>query len=63
MLQLLRQLQHMEGVENAYPFGEHHHAVLKASANALHLPDGIEVQEVEPDIEDCFISLMRSHAG
>ncbi len=63
MLQLLRQLQHMEGVENAYPFGEHHHAVLKTSADALHLPDGIEVQEVEPDIEDCFISLMRSHAG
>jgi ABC-type multidrug transport system ATPase subunit len=62
MLQLLKQLQNMEEVENAYPFGEHHHAVLKASAHALYLPDGIEVQEVEPDIEDCFISLMRSHA-
>jgi ABC-2 type transport system ATP-binding protein len=63
MLQLLRQLQNREEVENAYPFGEHHHVVLKASANALHLPEGIEVQIVEPDIEDCFISLMRSHAG
>jgi ABC-type multidrug transport system ATPase subunit len=63
MLQLLKQLQNMEEVENAYPFGEHHHAVLKASAHALHLLAGIEVQAVEPDIEDCFISLMRSHAG
>ena len=63
MLQLLRQLQEMDAVAHAYPFGEHHHVVLKNDAALPALPVNIEVKEVEPDIEDCFISLMRSHAG
>ena len=53
----------MEGVEDAYPFGEKHHGVLKENVQQLNIPDGIEVEDAEVDIEDCFISLMKSHVG
>jgi ABC-type multidrug transport system ATPase subunit len=67
MLQLLNDLQRYEGVQDAYPFGEYHHVVLKDgySANTVsnylqqhnyHQPD---VKTVRADIEDCFIALMK----
>lgn len=63
MLSLLRQLQSLPEVEHAYPFGEKHHVVLKPGACMPSLQSDIEIEEVNPDIEDCFISLMRTHAG
>ena len=68
MLQLLNDLQRFEGVQDAYPFGEYHHVVLKngVTANAVsnylqqhnyHQPN---VTTIRADIEDCFIALMKS---
>ena len=66
MLQLLQQLKEFELVEDAYPFGEYHHAVMKRGGE-LELKkylQGIdrdfEMREVEPDIEDSFMALMKN---
>ena len=61
-LQMIRQLREKEEVEDIYPFGDTHHVVLKKGVHSIALPEGIEGGSVEPDIEDCFISLMKSHA-
>ncbi len=63
MLALLRKIQAIPEVEHAYPFGEKHHVVLKPGAAIPFFGELVEVEEVYPDIEDCFISLMRTHAG
>lgn len=65
MLDLLKILNDQEVVENAYPFGEYHHVVLKEEdADVLRHElknKGVEfeMQEAEANIEDCFIRLMR----
>jgi ABC-2 type transport system ATP-binding protein len=65
MLELLKVLNDQDVVENAYPFGEYHHVVLKDDgANVLRNElnqNGIvfEMKETEANIEDCFIRLMR----
>lgn len=65
MLSLLKALNELDMVEHAYPFGEFHHVVLKGDGepelrNAL-IKKGFsfELKEVEANIEDCFIALMR----
>lgn len=63
MLDLLHQLKAMPEVEDAYPFGEYHHVVLKKEAAQLTLDTDIAVMETEPVIEDCFMLLMKNHAG
>jgi ABC-2 type transport system ATP-binding protein len=68
MLQLLNDLKGWDGQQDAYPFGEHHHVVLKEGFTEKdaenYLKAGshqnIEVKQVTPDIEDCFISLMKN---
>lgn len=68
MLQLLNDLHRFEGVQDAYPFGEYHHVVLKdgytASSVANYLQqhgyDRPDVQTIKADIEDCFIALMKA---
>ncbi|OQP63165.1 ATPase [Niastella vici] len=68
MLQLLNDLQQFEGAQDAYPFGEYHHVVLKngytgpAVADYLrqHHYEHAAVQTIKADIEDCFIALMKS---
>jgi ABC-2 type transport system ATP-binding protein len=68
MLQLLNVLQRYEGVQDAYPFGEYHHVVLKDgySANAVqhylqqHNYPQPDVKTIRADIEDCFIALMKN---
>jgi ABC-type multidrug transport system ATPase subunit len=68
MLQLLNDLKQFEGTEDAYPFGEYHHVVLKngytqdAVTTYLqqHNYQHPEVKTVRADIEDCFISFMKS---
>jgi ABC-2 type transport system ATP-binding protein len=67
MLTLLNDLKSFQTIQDAYPFGEYHHAVMhpgyKREALESHLRDKdqkeIELKEVQPDIEDCFIALMR----
>ncbi|PZR25328.1 MAG: ATPase [Citrobacter freundii] len=66
MLQLLRDLKNDEEVLDAYPFGEFHHAVMKKDFNIarlnerLHTHPGLQVKTVQPDIEDCFMDLMKN---
>jgi ABC-2 type transport system ATP-binding protein len=67
MLPLLDDLKAFEGGEDAYPFGEFHHLVLKKGvdeANAkLYLQQkgyaGLHMQKIRPDIEDCFMARMK----
>ena len=68
MLKLLNDLNEFPLVENAYPFGEYHHAVMDPvyraeELNAFLKEKGnkeLDVREVKPDIEDCFIALMKN---
>lgn len=66
MLLLLNEVKQYEMVEDAYPFGEFHHVVLKNNGSQ-QLADNLkqsgrqfELKEVQPNIEDCFIALMKS---
>ena len=68
MLPLLNELLKEDFVENAYPFGEFHHVVMKdrASESLLrqfiqdHSNENAVLQAAQPDIEDCFIALMKN---
>jgi ABC-type multidrug transport system ATPase subunit len=67
MLSLLDDLKAFEETDDAYPFGEYHHVVMK---NELHeqvlrryleqrTHKGVELKSVQAGIEDCFIALMK----
>ncbi|MGC4036498.1 MAG: ABC transporter ATP-binding protein [Chitinophagaceae bacterium] len=68
MLRLLNYLKEYDEAEDCYPFGEYHHAVMKQEYSEEKLNqylraghfDKLEVKKTEPDIEDCFIKLMKS---
>jgi ABC-2 type transport system ATP-binding protein len=67
MLHLLNDLKNFEAVEDAYPFGEYHHAVMKKDFKEEDLKNylqksnqEIELKEADPDIEDCFMALMKN---
>lgn len=68
MLRLLNYLKEYDEVEDSYPFGEYHHAVMKKGYSeeklSQYLEKGnfnqLEVKKTEPDIEDCFIQLMKN---
>jgi ABC-type multidrug transport system ATPase subunit len=70
MLHLLKDLQQSDFVEDVYPFGEFHHVVLKDPQAEHSLNKFIDErvnehtvgQQVKPDIEDCFIALMKEPA-
>jgi ABC-type multidrug transport system ATPase subunit len=67
MLNLLNDLNSFEEVEDAYPFGQYHHVVMKRKdqQESLHrfleekLHRDFEIVSAEPNIEDCFIDLMK----
>lgn len=65
MLHLLNDLKKYENVQDAYPFGEYHHVVMsnggESDLNNYLLTTGrqYELKKVQPDIEDCFIALMK----
>lgn len=66
MLHLLNNLKQYPEASDAYPFGEYHHVVLK-SGGKEQLNDYLkktnrdfEIKEIKPDIEDCFIALMKN---
>jgi ABC-type multidrug transport system ATPase subunit len=68
MLTLLNELQQKDFVEDAYPFGEFHHVVIKDRSGEEKLQQVIKsrsnedaiAEKVKPDIEDCFIALMKN---
>lgn len=66
MLRLLNDLKQCGFVEDAYPFGEYHHVVMKSGGenevrNYLQqLGYSFELKEARPDIEDCFMDLMKN---
>jgi len=66
MLHLLNDLRAFQETEDAYPFGEYHHAVMKPnfSEDALRnylskSNESLVLKRVEPDVEDCFMALMK----
>lgn len=66
MLMLLKDLQQCSEVEDAYPFGEYHHAVMKKDFRQTELESclkeqaGVEIKTIQPVIEDCFMDLMKN---
>jgi ABC-2 type transport system ATP-binding protein len=68
MLFLLNELKEAAIAEDVYPFGEYHHVVMKDESGEKSLLDfvenhkdlQIEAKEVKPNIEDCFIALMKN---
>ena len=68
MLQLLIDLEQKDFIENIYPFGEYHHVVIKDESGETLLKETIQnkkdenavAEKVRPDIEDCFIALMKN---
>jgi ABC-2 type transport system ATP-binding protein len=67
MLPMLDDLKAYEGAEDAYPFGEYHHLVLKKGADENNVKvymkqkgyEDATVQNIRPDIEDVFMALMK----
>ena len=68
MLPLLNDLLQKDFVENAYPFGEFHHVVMKDRSGEPILREFVQsrmsenavLEKAQPDIEDCFIALMKN---
>ncbi len=68
MLPLLRVLEQQDFTDNVYPFGEYHHLVLKDAEGEGRLKQFMQehgdasfvAKPARPDIEDCFIELMKS---
>jgi ABC-type multidrug transport system ATPase subunit len=66
-LNLLNALQASPWTEDAYPFGEYHHAVVRPG-NERDIKrwldeQGLDWKEAAPNIEDCFMNLMQTHHG
>jgi len=66
MLRLLHDLKQCEEVQDAYPFGEYHHAVMRNDSKEIlrsyleQRGQSFELKEAEPNIEDCFMALMKT---
>jgi ABC-2 type transport system ATP-binding protein len=68
MLHLLNDLHAFEAVDNAYPSGVYHHVIMKEDGGSELLQQylvqkqhqQLEIKESAPNIEDCFMQLMRS---
>ena len=64
----LSKLRSLEGILNAYAFGEHVHVVTEEYqenelANLLGDVNrtSLRLEKIQPTIEDCFIQLMRTN--
>lgn len=68
MFRLLKELKVYPGLLDSYAFGEFHHAVLKPETTEQDLRgylqklghESLELQAIRPDIEDCFMDLMKA---
>lgn len=63
MLELLKHARAHSSVAAAYPFGSVHHVVLHPNAPEPVWPEGVEAVTADPDIEDCFMALMRNQGS
>jgi ABC-type multidrug transport system ATPase subunit len=69
MLPLLKDLQQLQGIVNAYPSGVYHHVVFKKNVIVSQILEsvlpknhpGLEWKETTPSIEDCFMLLMKQN--
>jgi len=68
MFPLLNSIKENQSVESCYPFGQYHHVVFKTQENSKELLEQIaqkgnytqvEIHSIEPNIEDCFMALMK----
>ncbi|NML23263.1 ABC transporter ATP-binding protein [Pseudoflavitalea sp. G-6-1-2] len=68
MLNMQQDLLQLEGVEECYLCGEYSHVVVKPALDAAQLDsylrnkghEAVEVKPVAPNIEDCFMDLMKN---
>jgi len=68
MLSLLKDLKKFSEAEDAYFFGAYHHVVMKHKNEAQELKkylsnyaeDDLEINAIHPNIEDCFMALMKT---
>ena len=67
MMKLLNEIKQSGIVEDAYPFGEYHHVVMKDAGDKESLKnyleknnDKVDFLSITPDIEDCFMELMKN---
>ena len=68
MLHLLNALKNFDRTKDVYPFGEYHHAVMEEDFSEealknylLQTNEGLVIKKTEPDIEDCFMALMKNN--
>lgn len=68
MFPLMKLMKAEQSVESCYPFGQYHHVVLKQPENGQAQLDrllaggnltGVEIRQIAPNIEDCFMALMK----
>ena len=68
MFPLMKAIKESELVESCYPFGQYHHVVFKTQEQSKQNLEEIakkgnytnfEVHAIEPNIEDCFMALMK----
>ena len=68
MFRLLNEVKADPSVESCYPFGQLHHVVFKSSSDGKEKLEQIaqkgnfkevEISSIEPNIEDCFMALMK----
>jgi ABC-2 type transport system ATP-binding protein len=68
MFTLMQAIREEPNVESCYPFGQFHHVVFKTNENGRETLEGIaakgnfkelEIHAIEPNIEDCFMALMK----
>ena len=67
MYPLMNAIKADPSVESCYPFGQYHHVVFKTQENSKQVLEKIaaagnfkdvEIAQIEPNIEDCFMALM-----
>jgi len=68
MFPLMNAIKKDPSVESCFPFGQYHHVVFKTDENNKERLEQItregkynhvEIQAIEPNIEDCFMALMK----
>ena len=69
MFKLMNVIKENVEVESCYPFGQYHHVVFKQTGNDKERLEQltqagnyteVEIHSIEPNIEDCFMKLMKN---
>ncbi|HEY8783923.1 MAG TPA: ABC transporter ATP-binding protein [Mucilaginibacter sp.] len=68
MFRLMNAIKDDPAVESCYPFGQYHHVVFKTQENSKQKLEqiaqkgnytNVDIKSIEPNIEDCFMALMK----